>query len=47
MAQMYTYVNPSGLQKTGTQKLSDIEIRIFGRRKRDMDGKECKIIFIE
>jgi hypothetical protein len=43
---MYTYVNPSELKQAGIQNPSDVEVGLFGRRKRENDGKECRIIFV-
>ena len=43
---MYTYVDPEELKQAGIKNPSDIDIGLFGRNKRDKDGKECKIIFI-
>ncbi len=43
---MYTYVGPSELKKAGVQNPSDVDVGLFGRRKRENDGKECRIIFV-
>lgn len=40
---MYTYVNPSELS---IKNPSDSEIGLFGRNKRDLDGKNPEIIFV-
>jgi hypothetical protein len=40
---MYTYVNPNELK---SEKPNDVEIGLFGRNKRDLDGKEPIIIHI-
>ncbi len=40
---MYTYVHPSELDQ---QEPSDVEVGLWGRAKRDKDGKELKIIHI-
>lgn len=40
---MYTYVNPAELENKNP---SDIEIGLFGRSKRDKDGKGPEIIYI-
>lgn len=40
---MYTYVNPSELK---SEKPNDAEIGLFGRNKRDLDGKNPVIIHI-
>lgn len=39
---MYTYVNPIELK---SEKLTDSEIGLFGRKKRELDGKLPTIIF--
>jgi hypothetical protein len=43
---MYTYVSPSELKKAGVQNPSDVDVGLFGRRKRENDGKECRVIFV-
>jgi hypothetical protein len=43
---MYTYVDPSELKQAGVQNPSDVDVGLFGRRKRENDGKECRIIFV-
>ena len=43
---MYTYVHPKELQIMGVKNPSDIDIGTIGRNKRDKDGKELNIIFI-
>ncbi|EJL71879.1 hypothetical protein [Chryseobacterium populi] len=40
---MYTYVNPSEIEN---KTPNDIEIGIFGRSKRDLDGKNPEILYI-
>ncbi len=40
---MYTYVNPSELENKNP---SDIEIGLYGRSKRDKDGRSPEIIYI-
>lgn len=40
---MYTYVNPSELS---IKNPSDTEIGLFGRDKRDLDGKNPEIIYV-
>lgn len=39
---MYTYVNPSEIEN---KTPNDIEIGLFGRTKRDLDGKNPEIIY--
>lgn len=39
---MYTYVNPSEIDN---RTPSDLEIGLFGRSKRDLDGKNPEIIY--
>lgn len=39
---MYTYVNPSEIEN---KTPNDIEIGLFGRTKRDIDGKKPEIIY--
>lgn len=43
---MYTYVGPSEIQQAGVQNPTDVDVGLFGRRKREKDGKECRIIFV-
>jgi hypothetical protein len=43
---MYTYVHPDDLTRAAIMDPSDIEIGLFGRKKRDQDAKDLKIIFI-
>jgi hypothetical protein len=43
---MYTYVNPEELGTKNIKKLTDVDIGVFGRHKRELDGKDCKIIHI-
>lgn len=40
---MYTYVNPSEIENNSP---TDIEVGLFGRAKRDLDGKNPEIIYI-
>jgi len=40
---MYTYVNPSELDN---ENPNDTEIGLFGRNKRNLDGKNSEIIFV-
>ncbi|WP_238585087.1 hypothetical protein [Chryseobacterium sp. Leaf201] len=40
---MYTYVSPSEMQNTSA---NDLEVGLFGRSKRDLDGKNPEIIYI-
>jgi hypothetical protein len=40
---MYTYVHPSELK---TEKPSDVEVGVYGRSKRDKDGKNPKVIHV-
>lgn len=40
---MYTYVNPAELPN---DKPTDIEVGLAGRQKRDKDGKDLKVIYI-
>lgn len=40
---MYTYVSPSEIQ---SQSANDMEIVLFGRSKRDLDGKKPEIIYV-
>ncbi len=43
---MYTYVDSSELLNAGIQHPTDVDVGLLGRRKRDKDGKECRIICI-
>jgi hypothetical protein len=43
---MYTYVDTSELLNAGIQHPADVDVGLLGRRKRDKDGKECRIIYI-
>jgi hypothetical protein len=43
---MYTYVNPDELKKAGLENPTDVDIGLFGRGKRNKDGKECYVVFI-
>ena len=43
---MYTYVNPEELKGTNKKNPTDTDIGLFGRNKREIDGKDCKIIYI-
>jgi hypothetical protein len=43
---MYTYVNPDELKKAGLENPTDVDIGLFGRGKRNHDGKECHVVFI-
>ncbi len=43
---MYTYVHPDDLTRAAFMNPSDIEIGMFGRKKREQDAKDLKIIFI-
>jgi hypothetical protein len=43
---MYTYVNPEELEARNIKNPTDIEIGVFGRHKRELDGKDCKIIHV-
>ena len=40
---MYTYVHPSELEK---KDVADIDVGFFGRKKRDKDGRELRIIHV-
>ncbi|WP_228372210.1 hypothetical protein [Chryseobacterium gregarium] len=40
---MYTYVSPSEMQNASA---NDLEVGLFGRSKRDLDGKNPEIIYI-
>jgi hypothetical protein len=43
---MYTYVHPSEFESQEIKKPNDVDIGIFGRNKRDKDGREHNIIFV-
>jgi len=43
---MYTYVNPEELKGQNIENPSDADIGLFGRNKREIDGKDCKIIHV-
>lgn len=43
---MYTYIHPKQLEERGIKKPGDLEVGLLGRKFRDNDGKELKIIYI-
>jgi hypothetical protein len=43
---MYTYVHPDDLTRSAIINPSDIQIGLFGRKKREQDAKDLKIIFV-
>ena len=43
---MYTYVHPSELKLQEIKKSNDVDIGVFGRNKRDKDGKDLNVIFV-
>jgi len=42
---MYTYVHPKELSGIGINMPSDVDVGLYGRAKREKDGRELKIIF--
>jgi hypothetical protein len=40
---MYTYVHPSEVSSADAE---DLEVGLFGREKRDQDGKELEVLYI-
>lgn len=43
---LYTYVHPGDLARAAIMNPSEMDIGLFGRRKRNQDAQDLKIIFI-